>query len=156
MATKRPGYKENYKSFVVNWRGNVPVIQPTTWEPGYTEGHQATEQEAVAMEIAHLLQHLADFREKWLQINVLAEQLNVPTEPDTFGRMVSVTETDDPHEEMTMPDGAVDVVEAEAARVNAEQYDDMTFDDLLDTVEPETTTDDALNQQLDDEFYGSR
>lgn len=94
------------RSYVVKWKGNVPTIEHSHWEVGYTPGHQETPQEAIAMEVAQLMKHIADFREKWLHLNVLAEQNKYQMVADAFGSILTVTETDDPHEQMTMPEGA--------------------------------------------------
>lgn len=94
------------RSYTITWKGNKPQVQESHWQPGYTDAHQPTPQEALAIEVAHLMQHIADFREKWLNLNVLAEQMKYQMVSDAFGSLITVTETDDPHEEMTMPEGA--------------------------------------------------
>lgn len=105
----RPDPKAHMKSWTIRWKGNKPILEQSTWAPGYTSGHTETEPEAIAMEVAHLMQSIADFREKWLNLNLLAEQHKHQVVADAFGNLISVTETDDPHEEMTMPEGAVTV-----------------------------------------------
>jgi len=106
---------KDVRSYTIQWKGNKPVIKPSHWAPGYTDGHTETEAEAIAMEVAHLMKNIADFREKWLNLNLLAEQLKHNMAADAFGNLlsddptVSITETDDPHETMTMPEGAQDV-----------------------------------------------
>lgn len=107
MNQSRPDPKNHMKSWVIQWKGNTPVLEHTTWAPGYTSGHTETEPEAIAMEVAHLLKNIADFREKWLNLNILAEKHKHEMAADAFGQLLTVQETDDPHEEMTMPDGAV-------------------------------------------------
>jgi hypothetical protein len=111
----RPDPKAHMKSWVVQWKGNKPVLEHSTWAPGYTRGHCETEKEAIAAEVVSLMQHIADFREKWLNINILAEgqMSEVPEEANAFGEFLTVTETDDPHEQMTMPEGATSIVSDE-------------------------------------------
>lgn len=104
----RPSDKANYKSWVVKWEGNKPVLKQSVFTAEYTEGHQETPEMAISVEIVHLLQNIKDFREKWLNINLLAEQQKHNVESDAFGQ-VQIKETDDPHEKMTMPANAVDV-----------------------------------------------
>lgn len=107
------------RSFIIKWKGNKPTVEESHWEVGYTPGHQGTPQEALAMEVANLMQHISDFREKWLNLNLLAEQMKYQMAADAFGSLISVTETDDPHETMTMPEGALDA-ESVIARGNEE------------------------------------
>lgn len=76
--------KDTMRSWVIKWKGNTPKLEQSNWAPGYTTGHQETPQQAIAMEIAHLMQHIADFREKWLQINLLAEQNNAAQTTETI------------------------------------------------------------------------
>ena len=128
--------KDTPRSWVVKWKGNKPVLEQSNWAPGYTTGHQETEQQAIAMEIAHLLQNISDFREKWLNINLLAEQTKHAGVADAFGSVVgvSVTETDDPHEAMTMPEGYHDVTqgipdEALASMTIHDPAENTLFDD---------------------------
>ena len=99
--------KDTVRSWVIKWKGNTPKLEQSNWQPGYTSGHQETPQQAIAMEIAHLMQHIADFREKWLQINLLAEQQNHErVSTISAPPLMEVTEYDDPHETMQMPEGA--------------------------------------------------
>ena len=121
----RPNDKSNYKSWVVNWKGNTPVLVQTAWAPGYTPGHQATEQEAIAAEVISLMQHISDFREKWLKINLMAEQKNHQIVADAFGSLLTVTETDDPHEQMIMPEDATSVDHGEWDK-EQQRYEDGT------------------------------
>ena len=113
--------KDTPRSWVIKWKGNTPKLEQSNWAPGYTSGHQETPQQAIAMEIAHLMQHIADFREKWLQINLLAEQQN--------HEKVSVTVTDDPHEQMSMPDGTFDVPDPNAQLLDPQPEPLFEWDD---------------------------
>lgn len=136
MNQSRPDPKNHMKSWVIHWKGNKPVLEQTTWAPGYTPGHTETEPEAIGMEMVQLMQHIADFREKWLNLNLLAEQHKAGVDESAFGSVLSVTETDDPHEHMTMPADAVDVSAALQGDADREaEMDDWADGDIPQHVE---------------------
>lgn len=137
MATKRPIDSDHIKSYVIKWKGNKPVVEPTVWQPGYTPGHMETVPEAIAMEVSHLLKNIADFREKWLNLNLLAEQEKHLIAADAFGQLIGVEETDDPHETMTMP---ADAVSLDDTFINARALFDEDAPKVIH-VEPEIEED---------------
>lgn len=104
--------KDTDRSFIVKWKGNVPTIEASNWAPGYTPGHQETPQGAISMEIVELVQHIENFREKWLAINLLAETYN--------GANLTVTETDDFNETL-FGDDLIEAVPVEVTYDNGPQ-----------------------------------
>jgi len=87
--TTRDHSKPN-RSYVLVWEGNNPTVKETHWQPGYTNAHQPTVDDAVKYGMQKLTHDLADMREKWLKINTLLAEMVVQDMEEADGSTHSV------------------------------------------------------------------
>lgn len=66
---------DQVRSYQLTWKGNNPTVQESHWQPGYTEAHKATIEEAIQEGMAQLTKTIADDRERWIKINMLVAEL---------------------------------------------------------------------------------
>ena len=69
--TNRPIDKDHTHSYILVWKKDIPTIEESHWQPGYTPAHCASVDDAIKYAAKVLTEELADLRQKWVNINTM-------------------------------------------------------------------------------------